>query len=54
VNWTVYLQDRAVGGKILFISNGYFYIFLKWCVLLDCYKLIVFTKRRKRKLFTGR
>jgi len=53
VNWTDTLQDPGIGGEIIWKSNRYF-IYLKWCVVLDCYKQNVFTKRRSRKLFTRR
>jgi len=53
VNWTVTLQDRVVGGVIILNSERHF-IYLKWCVALDCYKQKVLTKRRNRKLFTRR
>jgi len=29
-------------------------MYLKWCVVLDCYKQKLFTKRRNMKLFTRR
>jgi hypothetical protein len=53
MNMTVSLQDRALGGDIILDINRY-YMYLKRCVVLDCYRLKVYKKRRKRKLFTGR
>jgi len=53
VNCTDTLQDRDIGGEMIWKSNRYF-INLKWCVVLDWYKRKVFTKQRNRKLFTRR